>query len=1135
MMYGMFSARSLLFALVLLAMVTAPGAAQTIQLTPSEINFETEVGAPDPAPQTFRVTTEPSGLSFDVRVKTGIISTPFVDPFPTAATSPDDVSVSIDTEFFSQPGTRTAEIEVTLRESGVKAIVKVEINVLPAGTAPSVSVAPAQVNFSVPAPGFTPPAQQFVVTNGGGGILNYAVAVAYNASEPSGWLSVSPADGTVTFGNQAHQIAVTSTAGLEEGDYTAQVMINSEGATNAPFSIPVTLTVGAAPTISVTPTAFSFFASEGGVLPEIQELTVRNEGGGDLVYQLETDQEWLRVTPMDGDASATPVVHRVLPDIEDLTQGTYLGNLIISSDAIGNPISIPVTLNIGPPSRLFTLPSSVDFLGAAGQPITERRLISVVNTPLSPGEWSARVEPNHINWLRVTPEEGEVPGHITLSVDTTGLAAATLDAEVVLTGRQTAPAATEEGVEQDVAEVRIPVRLTLVTASTALGATPSSLLFEAVSGEGTVVERVLQVDNNGGPLLQWDGAVEMDGGGSWLAMNPRSGTAPTRVRVSANVSGLAPGVRHGRILLEAGDQKTTVPVTFVIRERESSLETSESSIYWETVENGPELAPRTLRVLNRGIGTAAWSARVLETTGGASWLQMSPSSGTARPADTGAASTLTLTPNASRLEPGTYGALVEVTGSANDVPWLVSAMLKVSAEGTPALRTVRPGGLLFIGDSADIPSQEVRIHRNLPGTMNFQAAAEETSGAMWIDVEPAVGQSNPAGVATLTVSANASGLLPSIYRGQTSLTFGDGLVESVWATIVVPPPGSTTCRATAMAIAPMSPHMGFLAIAGRAVPIEVELVDNCGRPLTAGAVTASFNNGDRALTLDHVGQGRYTATWAPGNAGSQANISLMAVSGALNDRFTIQGSVEGSQTPRLSVGGVVNGAGFAPGRALSPGAITSVFGRGFAGANLEAATIPLPTELGDAAVRMGGQEAPLYFASLGQVNLQAPYELGAATTTQAVAKVGVDYTVPGELAVASASPGLFVFPAAGGRERAIVQNQDGGLNGTANPARRGEVVVLYLDGIGRTDAAAATGDAAPSAEPLARATLPFAVTIGGEPAEAIFLGLTPGFVGLAQANFFIPEDAPLGDEVEVVVTVDGQPSNVLVMSVAEAQ
>ena len=57
------------------------------------------------------------------------------------------------------------------------------------------------------------------------------------------------------------------------------------------------------------------------------------------------------------------------------------------------------------------------------------------------------------------------------------------------------------------------------------------------------------------------------------------------------------------------------------------------------------------------------------------------------------------------------------------------------------------------------------------------------------------------------------------------------------------------------------------------------------------------------------------------------------------------------------------------------------------------------------------------------------------------------------------------------------------------------------------------------------------VLVGGVPGEVLFSGLAPGFVGLYQVNVRIPEAAPVGDAVEVVLTIGGVISNTVTIAV----
>jgi len=126
--------------------------------------------------------------------------------------------------------------------------------------------------------------------------------------------------------------------------------------------------------------------------------------------------------------------------------------------------------------------------------------------------------------------------------------------------------------------------------------------------------------------------------------------------------------------------------------------------------------------------------------------------------------------------------------------------------------------------------------------------------------------------------------------------------------------------------------------------------------------------------------------------------------------------------------------------------------------------------------------------------------------------------------VQAAAPGILQYAV----NRAVAQNANGSVNAANNPARAGEAITVYLTGIGALDNPVATGSAA-AGDPLSRAAATARVTVGGVEAQLLFLGLTPGFVGLAQANVVVPQ---LGaGEYPLEITVGGVASNKPVITV----
>jgi len=118
-----------------------------------------------------------------------------------------------------------------------------------------------------------------------------------------------------------------------------------------------------------------------------------------------------------------------------------------------------------------------------------------------------------------------------------------------------------------------------------------------------------------------------------------------------------------------------------------------------------------------------------------------------------------------------------------------------------------------------------------------------------------------------------------------------------------------------------------------------------------------------------------------------------------------------------------------------------------------------------------------------------------------------------------------------GSGNTIALHADGTLVSTANPARGGEYLVIYLVGMGTTNPGVQTGLAAPSA-PLANTSSPATVSLGKSNATVAFSGLTPGGVGLFQINFEVPRGLKPGPT-DLVVTQGTASSNVSQLPVGQ--
>jgi uncharacterized protein (TIGR03437 family) len=138
--------------------------------------------------------------------------------------------------------------------------------------------------------------------------------------------------------------------------------------------------------------------------------------------------------------------------------------------------------------------------------------------------------------------------------------------------------------------------------------------------------------------------------------------------------------------------------------------------------------------------------------------------------------------------------------------------------------------------------------------------------------------------------------------------------------------------------------------------------------------------------------------------------------------------------------------------------------------------------------------------SANQVNVQIPWELQGLSSALMKVSVGESqstvYTVP----LASVSPAAFEIPDSSGNRLVIAAlDTNNRLISTANPARRGQTISLYVNGLGAVDNTPVSGDPTPG-QPLAQTVAKARVTIGGVDAAVQFSGLSPDSVSLYQIN-----------------------------------
>lgn len=218
----------------------------------------------------------------------------------------------------------------------------------------------------------------------------------------------------------------------------------------------------------------------------------------------------------------------------------------------------------------------------------------------------------------------------------------------------------------------------------------------------------------------------------------------------------------------------------------------------------------------------------------------------------------------------------------------------------------------------------------------------------------------------------------------------------------------------------------------------------------------------------------------------------------------------GNRPAITSSGGVVNGASFAAG--VVAGSWTTIFGSNLAPAlkTWDGLIVDgnFPTAIDDVRVTIDGLPAFINFVSANQINVQAP----ALTRTGMVPVVvttpaGVSESVMAN--VVREAPGLFLFTQTPIRYPAVVRATDGRFIApadlfpgvTTEPAKPGDIVLLFGTGFGPTTPAVVPGRVFSGAAPLADAGS-LQVRIGGTNVVPSFAGLSGS--GLYQFNVTVP-------------------------------
>ena len=295
-------------------------------------------------------------------------------------------------------------------------------------------------------------------------------------------------------------------------------------------------------------------------------------------------------------------------------------------------------------------------------------------------------------------------------------------------------------------------------------------------------------------------------------------------------------------------------------------------------------------------------------------------------------------------------------------------------------------------------------------------------------------------------------------------------------------------------------------------PLVVEARDAENRAVPGVPVIFAVTQGSGTVSVtgtvvtNSVGQAQTFVT-----AGAQLG-TIRVVASAAGDTVTFTINTIG-RTPSVTAVGFVNGASFRQG--WVPGSLGTIFGvglmEGITGV-VEAGQVPFPTILRGVRVIVNGISAPiLSIANVNgqeQVSIQVPLGIPAPGVTAVTIENNGSRTTVRLVPLFAVQPGIFEFTANSVRVAAVLHANFQVVT-PANPARPGEIVLLFITGMGLTNPAVGTNVVGPA--PPATSVVQPIVGIDDGGVEVLGSFYAPGLLTVFQINLRIPDNAQTGN------------------------
>ena len=343
------------------------------------INVTALAGSTSAIQQTISVTsTDNSAQTFSASAATQPAGLTWLTVAPqTGGSTPQNLQVTINpTGLGAGTFNGTITIQGTGSASGAPAQIIPVTLTLASSTA---TATPTSLTFAQSVGGAAPSSQTIQIGGVTAGTTIGAVASVLNGS--GNWLTATASGSSVTVSANGSQLA--------QGTYNGVVTVIVPGALGSPLNVPVTLTVGATPTLSVSPTTLSFNYQLGlvGVLVPMQSVQVTSSPSNlpfTATFTSQTGGAFINVSPTSGTTPATLSLSVNTGVAAGLAPGMYTGTLTVASASVpggSQTVTVNLTVLAGPTPVILSVTNAGSLQPGA---ISPGEIISIFGNNVGP-------------------------------------------------------------------------------------------------------------------------------------------------------------------------------------------------------------------------------------------------------------------------------------------------------------------------------------------------------------------------------------------------------------------------------------------------------------------------------------------------------------------------------------------------------------------------------------------------------------------------------------------------------------------------------------------------------------------------------------------------------------------------------